>query len=89
MNILFKQSRGAIRAMREIARYATYDIDMESEFYLNNAASGGTGTTEDFLPAVVVALSLVSLLLTPLQVSTVSARALQVAASLPRHLSPV
>ena len=51
MNILFKQSRGAIRAMREIARYATYDIDMESEFYLNNAASGGTGTTEDVTPS--------------------------------------
>ena len=31
--------------------YATYDIDMESEFYLNNAASGGTGTTEDVTPS--------------------------------------
>ena len=31
--------------------YATYDIDMESEFYLNNAASGGTGTTEDVSPS--------------------------------------
>ena len=36
-----------------------------------------------------VALSQVNLLLTPLQVSTVSARALQAAASLLRHLSPV
>ena len=26
MNILFKQSRGAIRAMREIARYAGFKI---------------------------------------------------------------
>ena len=31
--------------------YATYDIDMESEFYLNNAATGGTGTTEDVTPS--------------------------------------
>ncbi len=31
--------------------YATADIDMESEFYLNNAASGGTGTTEDVTPS--------------------------------------
>ena len=31
--------------------YATYDIDMESEFYLNNAATGGTGTTEDVSPS--------------------------------------
>ena len=51
MNILFKQSRGAIRAMREIARYATYDIDMESEFYLNNAGAGGTGATGDVTPS--------------------------------------
>ena len=51
MNILFKQSRGAIRAMREIARYATYDIDMESEYYLNNAGAGGTGTTGDITPS--------------------------------------
>ena len=36
-----------------------------------------------------VALSQVNLLLTPLQVSTVSARALQAAALLLRHLSPV
>ena len=27
--------------------YATYDIDMESEFYLNNAGSEGTGSTGD------------------------------------------
>ena len=51
MNILFKQSRGAIRAMREIARYATYDIDMESEYYLNNAGAGGTGATGDVTPS--------------------------------------
>ena len=31
--------------------YATYDIDMESEFYLNNAGTGGTGTTEDVTPS--------------------------------------
>ena len=31
--------------------YATYDIDLESEFYLNNAATGGTGTTEDVSPS--------------------------------------
>ena len=31
--------------------YATYEIDMESEFYLNNAATGGTGTTEDVTPS--------------------------------------
>ena len=31
--------------------YATYEIDMESEFYLNNAATGGTGTTEDVSPS--------------------------------------
>ena len=31
--------------------YATYDIDMESEFYLNNAGSEGTGTTEDVTPS--------------------------------------
>lgn len=31
--------------------YATYDIDMESDLYLNNAASGGTGTTEDVSPS--------------------------------------
>ena len=30
--------------------YASYDIDMESEFYLNNAGAGGTGTTEDSTP---------------------------------------
>lgn len=30
--------------------YATYDIDLESEFYLNNAGTGGTGTTEDVTP---------------------------------------
>ena len=31
--------------------YATYDIDMESEFYLNNAGgSSGTGATEDIAP---------------------------------------
>lgn len=31
--------------------YATYDIDMESEFYLNNAGAGGTGTTDDVTPS--------------------------------------
>ena len=31
--------------------YATYEIDMESEFYLNNAATGGTGTTQDVSPS--------------------------------------
>ena len=31
--------------------YATYDIDLESEFYLNNAGTGGTGTTEDVTPS--------------------------------------
>ena len=31
--------------------YATYDIDMESEFYLNNAGAGGTGSTEDVTPS--------------------------------------
>ncbi len=31
--------------------YATYDIDMESEFYLNNAGATGTGTTEDVAPS--------------------------------------
>ena len=31
--------------------YATYEIDMESEFYLNNAGAGGTGTTDDVTPS--------------------------------------
>ena len=31
--------------------YATYDIDMESEFYLNNAGMSGTGTTDDVTPS--------------------------------------
>ena len=31
--------------------YASYDIDMESEFYLNYAGSTGTGTTEDVTPS--------------------------------------
>ena len=31
--------------------YATYDIDMESELYLNNAGAGGTGSTEDVTPS--------------------------------------
>ena len=31
--------------------YATYDIDMESEFYLNNAGSEGTGSTGDITPS--------------------------------------
>ena len=31
--------------------YATADIDIESEFYLNNAGTGGTGTTEDVTPS--------------------------------------
>ena len=35
MNILFKQSRGAIRAMREIARYAGFKI-------VNTIERGGT-----------------------------------------------
>ena len=30
--------------------YAAYDIDMESEFYLNNAGTSGTGSTEDVTP---------------------------------------
>lgn len=30
--------------------YVTSDIDMESEFYLNNAGGGGTGSTEDVTP---------------------------------------
>jgi hypothetical protein len=31
--------------------YAAYDIDMESELYLNNAGAGGTGTTDDVTPS--------------------------------------
>ena len=31
--------------------YAAYDIDLESEFYLNNAGTSGTGTTEDSTPS--------------------------------------
>ena len=31
--------------------YATADIDMESEFYLNNAGAEGTGTTSDVTPS--------------------------------------
>ena len=31
--------------------YAAYDIDMESEFYLNNAGMSGTGTTDDVTPS--------------------------------------
>ena len=30
--------------------YAAYEIDMESEFYLNNAGTNGTGSTEDVAP---------------------------------------
>jgi len=30
--------------------YATYDIDLESEFYLNNAGTSGTGSTDDVTP---------------------------------------
>ena len=30
--------------------YAAYDIDMESEFYLNNAGTIGTGSTDDATP---------------------------------------
>lgn len=30
--------------------YATYEIDMESEFYLNNAGASGTGSTEEVTP---------------------------------------
>jgi hypothetical protein len=31
--------------------YQAADIDMESEFYLNNAGTGGTGTTGDVTPS--------------------------------------
>lgn len=31
--------------------YATYDIDLESEYYLNNAGAGGTGATSDVTPS--------------------------------------
>ena len=31
--------------------YTTADIDLESEFYLNNAGTGGTGTTEEVTPS--------------------------------------
>ena len=31
--------------------YTTSDIDMESEFYLNNAGGGGTGSTGDITPS--------------------------------------
>ena len=31
--------------------YATADIDMESEYYLNNAGTGGTGSTGDVTPS--------------------------------------
>ena len=31
--------------------YTVNEIDMESEFYLNNAGAGGTGTTEDSTPS--------------------------------------
>ncbi len=31
--------------------YAAYDIDMESEFYLNNAGMSGTGATDDVTPS--------------------------------------
>jgi len=31
--------------------YTTSDIDMESEFYLNNAGGGGTGSTSDITPS--------------------------------------
>ena len=31
--------------------YTTSDIDMESEYYLNNAGAGGTGTTGDVTPS--------------------------------------
>ncbi|MBO7581799.1 MAG: hypothetical protein J6T38_09840 [Bacteroidaceae bacterium] len=31
--------------------YVSTDIDMESEFYLNNAGAGGTGSTEDITPS--------------------------------------
>ena len=30
--------------------YAAYEIDLESEYYLNNAGTGGTGTTGDATP---------------------------------------
>ena len=30
--------------------YSAYEIDMESEFYLNNAGNGGTGNTDDVDP---------------------------------------
>lgn len=31
--------------------YAVYDIDLESELYLNNAGTSGTGSTEDVTPS--------------------------------------
>ena len=31
--------------------YQAADVDMESEFYLNNAGTGGTGTTGDVTPS--------------------------------------
>lgn len=31
--------------------YGTYEIDMESEFYLNNAGGSGSGSTEDVTPS--------------------------------------
>ena len=31
--------------------YVTSDVDMESEFYLNNAGGGGTGSTSDITPS--------------------------------------
>jgi hypothetical protein len=31
--------------------YMTHEIDLESEFYLNNAGTGGTGGTGDVTPS--------------------------------------
>ena len=69
--------------------YATYDMTWSRSSISTMPHLEALERPKMFLPAVVVALSLVNLLLTPLQVSTVSARALQAAASLPQHLSPV
>ena len=38
-------------AQAEESSYAAYEIDMESEYYLNNAGVNGTGSTEDVAPS--------------------------------------
>ncbi len=38
-------------AMAMDRSYAAYDIDLESEYYLNNAGTGGTGATGDVTPS--------------------------------------